>query len=232
MQMTKSLLATFALLTVGSAFGAPVPVTVTSGGAFVLTFNGSPTLQTNPPTVGDPVSYLSSVIYFSDFSFTGVTGDQTRVDFQMDAYNTSGAPLTGSILSVIGFNTTPTISGTQNSVTGAFDTIYRADTLPGVGTVEFCVSDVMNCAGVGGGGIAQGTGGTAYVSLFFNAANLSSLTFDDVFVRYQNLTGVNGVFNGVGSPVPEASAYVVLFAGFVLIGIVVRRRRPESEQSV
>jgi hypothetical protein len=224
----KLVIATFLLC--GAAFAAPVPVAVTAGSSFSIALDGHPTLQTDPPSVGGPVDYLSSVIYFSDFAFFDVGGGLTRLDLQMDVYNTSSAPLTSSLLSVIGFETTPNITG--GSVTGAYDTVYRLDSFPGVGIVEFCVTGSLNCAGADlapGEGVEQGTGETAYASLFFNGAGLTEITIENVFVRYQNLTGVPNVFNGTGYPVPEPGAYLVLAVGLLLTGsVVVRRRRLQA----
>jgi hypothetical protein len=85
--------------------------------------------------------------------------------------------------------------------------------MPGFGQVEFCLSDVGNCAGSGSpAGVAQQTTSTAYASLYFAGAGLDSLTIDSLFVRYKGLTGVPGIFNGIGSPVPEPGAYLVLSA--------------------
>ncbi len=220
-----------ALLSCGAALASPVPVTVTAGSAFSIPFDGRPTLPTDPPTIGPSVGYLSSVIHFSDFAFTDISGAQTRMDFRMDVLNTSTAPLTSSLLTVIGFNTTPDVVG--GNVLGAYDTIYRYDTFPGVGLVEFCVTGSLNCGGVGlpsGAGVEQGTGETAYASLFFNGAGLTEITIDNAFVRYQNLTGVAGVFNGTGYPVPEPAPYIVLTLGLFLLGgsVATRRRRLQA----
>lgn len=204
-----------------SAFAAPVPpIVVNAGDSFGVTFDGRITLPTTPPTLGPRVDFLSSLINFSEFAFVDeVALSRTRVDFRMDVFNTSTAPLTASTVSVVGFNTTPTITG--GSATGIFGTVYRADVLPGAGLVEFCTSTTLSCAGTSAG-VSQGTGGTAYVSLYFAGAGLTSLTIDDLAVRYVGLTGVRDAFNGVGAPVPEPIAYVVLVLG--LIAIVVRRR--------
>ncbi len=220
-----------ALLSCGAALASPVPVTVTAGSAFTIQFDGRPTLPTDSPTAGPSVGYLSSVIHFSDFAFTDRGAARTRMDFRMDVFNTSTAPLTSSLLTAIGFNTTPDV--VRGNVTGAYDTIYRYDTFPGVGLVEFCVTGSRNCGGVNlapGAGVEQGTGATAYASLFFNGAGLTAVTIDNAFVRYQNLTGVAGVFNGTGHPVPEPASYVVLTLGLFLLGgtVATRRRRLQA----
>lgn len=201
---------------------APVPpIVVNPGDAFTMLFDGRITLPTTPPTSGPSVSFLSAMINFSDFTFVDeVALNRTRVDFRMDVSNTSGAPLTASSISSVGFNTTPTITGGSSS--GVFNTVYRNDVLPGAGLVEFCTTTVLNCAGIGATGVSQGATGTAYASLFFSGTGLTSLTIDDAFIRYQDLAGVAGAFNGLGSPVPEPAAIIVLALG--LVGVAVRKR--------
>jgi hypothetical protein len=192
------------------------PVTATAGSAFTVNFNGYASLPcAGDPNLPCPVLYepLSPTIRFSDFAFTNVSGNRTQVTFRADVSNTSTAPLLTSYLSNVGFNTTPTILNSGNSVSGAYDTIVVSDTQPGFGQVEFCFSDVGNCAGSGSpAGVAQQTTSSAYASLYFAGSGLDSLTIDNIFVRYKGLTGVPGIFNGIGSPVPEPGAYLVLSA--------------------
>jgi hypothetical protein len=95
------------------------PVTAVAGSAFTVNFNGYAT-QPCPgdPNLPCPVLYepLSATIRFSDFAFTNVSGDRTQVTFRADISNTSTAPLLTSFISNVGFNTTPTILNSGNTV--------------------------------------------------------------------------------------------------------------------
>lgn len=231
----KLLLSAFGLAT-ASLFANPVPpITVTAGSAFTVTFDGRAAV----PCVGSPTTIctipfepLSSVIRFSDFAFTNASGNRTMVTFRADVSNTSTAPLLSSVITTVAFNTTPSILRSGNSVSGAFDTIAVYDSFPGYGNVEFCLADLGNCAGSGSlAGVSQGNTGTAYASLYFAGSGLDTLTIDSLFVRYRGLTGVPGIFNGFGNPVPEPAEYLVLTACLGLIGFRQFRRNKAAAQA-
>lgn len=198
------------------------PITATAGSAFTVNFDGHVAVPCpgNPTLICSvPYEPLSSVINFSDFAFTNASGNRTLVTFRADVSNTSTAPLLTSVLTTVSFNTTPTIMSSGNSVSGAFDTVAINGNFVGYGNVEFCFAGSPNCAGVGPiEGIAQQTTGTAYASLYFAGSGITELTIDQLYVRYQGLTGVPGIFNGFGNPVPEPGAYAVLALGLGLLG--------------
>lgn len=216
-------LASVALTLAASAFASVVPpVTASAGSAFTITFNGLASVPcVGNPALPCPVPFepLSSVIRFSDFAFANASGNRTLVTFRADVSNTSTAPLVSSVVTTIGFNTTPSIERFGNTVSGAFNVITVQDTFPGFGQVEFCFAEVLNCGGAGSlSGVNQGTTETAYASLYLAGSGHTEFTIDQLYVRYRGLTGVTGIFNGIGNPVPEPGAYVVMTACLGFIG--------------
>ncbi|HWR15594.1 MAG TPA: cistern family PEP-CTERM protein [Terriglobales bacterium] len=171
----------------------------------------------------DPLTVVNGItaqVTFSNFVFTydGVN-DKTNLTFSMSIYNNSTFD---SRVATVGFNTTPTIMSTGNTVTGVYDTVDVSGNFPyGIGTVEFCFSDV-NCAGGASGGVTKGNTGTAAASLFF-AGDISSVAFDNIYLKYQsvNIPGVmtDGSLGGVpgdGPPpprLPEPAGLALLGAG-------------------
>jgi len=214
--LTNKLFATGILGALVSFAGLVPPITATAGSSFVVDYDGFG---------GNPVHTilgLTSQVTFSNFTFTNQASyNRTRVTFQAHIENTSGGPVTGSRVSGMGFKTTPDIlRSAPNSVSGVFDNVTTNGNMPnGIGRVEFCFSDV-NCAGGGGGGVTLGNEGTAYATLYFRNTGITSLTFDELYVRYQSITGVRHITSASGGPVvPEPAAYVVLSAGFAIIAL-------------
>jgi hypothetical protein len=225
----KTLLAATVVLCATPLFAGVVPpIDVSNGSAFTVHFNG---LAGFPIPTELPA--LSATVRFSDFVFSDVVGsDTTQVTFRADVSNTSQAPLTSSFISAFGFDTNPTIlTFDDHNVTGAFDHVNTRGFIPAIGRVEFCLSEEKSCEGNGSIGINQGTTETAYATLYFAGAGLTELTIEGLSIRYQGLTGVPEMFNGVGSPVPEPVAFVVLAAGIGLIALrptLYRRRSSEA----
>lgn len=244
-----------ALLSLAAWAGPTVPpVNTTVGSDIEVNFNG---------IGGNPVieqTGLSSSVRFYNFTFTpgamqtigGNTYDfsgLTNVQFDMDITNTSVAPITASRVSGVGFLTTPDIvvslnstnkkkaSINPNTVLDAFTNIQYGGNYPnGLGNVEFCFSDSNSnsCAGGGGGGVAMNSTGTASANLWFTGNTLTSLRFDQLFVRYQSVAGCatcGGSATGVpvllnDDVVPEPSFYGILSIGMGgLLWFSYRRRQ-------
>jgi len=213
----------FALTALPLLAGPIPPIDATPGSSFVVSFDGRGFTPASP-TVPVLIPSLTANSRFSNFVFTDdFANNRTRVTFTTEINFNGSAPLTGGQVHSIGFNTTPTIQAGGNTVSGAFDTVNIHQALPGPTNVEFCFADTTDCAGnLGGTGVALGSVGTAYASLYFGGTGLRTLTFDNMYIRYMNLSGIPGVYNGLGSPVPEAAHYIVLSAGLALVGL--RRR--------
>lgn len=202
-----------------AAFAGPVPpINATTGSDFTVDYNG---FDTSAQT---PIAGLTAQARFYNFGFAA-NGGNTLVTFSIDLTNNSSAPITGSRVSGMGFDTTPNIVNSGlNSVSGVFDTVSIGGNVPnGVGTVEFCFSDV-NCAGGGGGGVTKGNTGTANASILLSGS-VTSFVFDGLFVRYQSITGVPGLSSASGAAVPEPGFYGALALGLSGLMLALRRKR-------
>jgi hypothetical protein len=191
----------------------------------------------NGHTDAGVIAGLTASIDFSNFTFTHQSSmNRTRVRFDMGITNTSSGPITGSRISVLGFNTAESIQLSSSSVSGVFNRV-RDGNMSSAGSVDFCFSGV-NCSGGGGGGVTLGNTGTATATLYFTG-NHSSLTFDDMFVRYQSIAGAvdsrgRAITSAVGtgsSAAPEPVSLVTLAVGCVGIWQI-RKRRQAQKQSI
>lgn len=218
-----------ALAAATASAGVVPPFTATTGSSFVVDFNG---FVNNPSNVIDG---LTAQVTYSDFAFTpDPAGNRTIVTFQVSIFNNSSLPVTDSRVSALGFNTSPTIlsnpgknkkKAPRHTVTGVFNTVTLNGNSPnGLGLTEFCFSD-GNCAGGANGGVNIGETGVAYATLYF-AAGTTAITFDDLYVRYQSIEGINCITSASGlpvaNPVPEPGQYFVLLSS---IGLYSLRRR-------
>ncbi len=213
-------------------------VAVTEGGSFQVNYNGFESIG------GATVNGLTAQANYSGFDFTYISAKNiTELKFSISILNNSSSPITASRVAILGFNTTPTLlasppSPYENSVTGIFDEVKTSGNFPyGIGTVEFCLSGV-NCAGSGSAGVTKGNTGTVDVTLYF-AGNVSSLNFDNFYVKYQSVDcptcspSINGgSLGGSGTPaappVPEPATLTLLGSGILGARSWARRRRGQA----
>lgn len=218
------------------------PVIAAAGSDFTVLFNG---IGGDPVTVQPG---LTSSVRFYNFSFNPGSGTQvidgltydfsgmTNVTFDMEITNTSTAPITNARISGLALITSPNIVSSldsqelrpngqpegsidPNSVTTTFTNVSYGSNFPnGIGGTEFCFSASNNCPGGGGGGTT--TSGMVSANLWFATGSLTSLQFDNLYVRYQSVDGCvscQGSATGVpvlpNQPVPEPSFYSTLAAG-------------------
>lgn len=214
--------ALLAVLFAASAMGGVVlPYTATAGSSFVVDFNGAVSLCCNFPPAQQPVNYLSANAHFSDFVFTDIpTTGRTQVTFTMSIHNTSGAPLTNSQVASIGFLTTPNVVG--GTASGAFNVLNLNSSTLTLGVLEVCAANVSPCNSAPGTGIQQGDVGTTYMTLLLQGTGHTQLTFDQMYILYNDLHGVQGIYNGIGHAVPEPVSFIVLSGGLALVAF--RRR--------
>ncbi|MCT2399552.1 cistern family PEP-CTERM protein [Novosphingobium mangrovi (ex Huang et al. 2023)] len=140
---------------------------------------------------------ISGLTGSTQFVLTGVSGNDYTFDYSVT--NTSSSPVTGSRISSFAFNTNPDIASATS--TGAYSYTTLSSTYPnGIGTVDVCFKDAStgSCAGGGSGGLAMGETGTGSFTLSFSQP-VSSLTLSDFYVRYQSITGVNGITSASGT---------------------------------
>lgn len=171
------------------------------------------------------------------FTLTGATDDTYSFDYIVNNTTDGGV---GSRISSFAFNTDPNI--TDASSTGIYDFALTDSKFPnGIGSVDVCFKggDSKSCAG-NQGGVTTGETGTGTLTLSFDGP-ISSLTLDDFFVRYQSVTGVDGISsaNGQqvssstsggsttsgGTPVPEPGMLGLFAASLIGLGLMRRRRR-------
>ncbi|MGE0405320.1 MAG: cistern family PEP-CTERM protein [Candidatus Korobacteraceae bacterium] len=225
MKRTALLFAVVALLALTPSVWAD-SFTVGSGGSFVAQFGGA------EPINGPLVPGLTAEATFSGFTFTPyVSGPNTytNVAFSVLLKNTSTAPVTGSRIANMAFNTNPNIvlnppGAAISSVSGAGWSLNGSGNFPyGVGTVEFCFTSNNCAAGPGpGNGVTQGNQAVLTASLYFSGS-ISSLTFDNIYIKWQSVNCPtcspaiqDGSFGGSGTggqPIPEPATLSLLGGG-------------------
>lgn len=180
---------------------------------------------------GQTIDGLSALTVFT---LTGINGSTYEFDYSVTNTTDSGLD---SRLSSFAFNTDPEISGA--SATGTYDFVVTDSNFPnGIGKVDVCFKggSSNSCAG-NSGGLLAGETGTGSLSLGFLTAP-TSITLDDFFVRYQSITGVDGITSASGqqtstststtsggTPVPAPGGMLGLFA-LAMLGFGLIRRRP------
>ncbi|MCJ2181620.1 cistern family PEP-CTERM protein [Novosphingobium sp. 1949] len=191
------------------------------GNSYTLTYDGYKD--------GTTVDGLTGTI-----TLTLVAVTDTAYTFSYTVTNTTSDPVTGSRISSFSLNTDPTIDTATS--TGAFSYTTLDSTYPnGIGTVDVCFKDAAtgSCAGGGSGGLTLGESGSGTFTLTFSQA-VDSITLSDFYLRYQSITGVDGVTSASGTgtltstssggtAVPEPSM-LVLFA-FGVLAILIGQRK-------
>lgn len=171
------------------------------------------------------------------FTLTGATENTYSFDYIVNNTTDGGV---GSRISSFAFNTDPDIIGASS--TGSYNFAVTDSNFPnGIGNVDVCFKggDSNSCAG-NQGGVTTGQTGTGSLTLSFDGP-ISSLTLDDFFVRYQSITGVDGVGSASGqqtssstsgggtssggTPVPEPGMLGLFAASLIGLGLMRRRRR-------
>lgn len=178
------------------------------------------------------------------FQLTSVTNGGKTWNFSATITNTSHAPLTSARISGFGFSTDGTLSGVSAGSgtfqNGVFNNSRGLNVNQLSPNVQVCFTAGSNCTGGGGNGLRMGApypSTTQNFSLNFSLAR-TALTISNFIMRYQSISG--GGFNGAsgsgfgsvpsgidpgGDPVPEPANWVMLIAGFGLVGAMARRHR-------
>ena len=111
-----------------------------------------------------------------------------------------------SRISSFAFNTDPDIDSATSTGTFGFTTL-DSNYPNGIGTVDVCFKGARtgSCAGGGSGGVFDGETGTGTLAIDFGGA-LSSVALSDFFVRYQSITGIDGVGSASGRETSTSSS--------------------------
>lgn len=223
---------TGALAMVGLAFAAPAvaePILLDAdaiGDSFTINFDGfvdgGPSIDGLSSSLTLTLTGIESGVYTFDYSITntGAAGDGI-----------------GSRVSGFAFNTDPDIDAASSTGTYAY-TNTNSNYPNGIGTVDVCFQArrTGSCAGGGSGGVFDGSTGSGTLSLSFGTAP-SELTLDDFFVRYQSISGVDGVTSASGRQVtstssssgvnvPEPNMLLLFALATLALAFGARRRKP------
>jgi hypothetical protein len=181
---------------------------------------------------GTPVATIPGLTSQLQLTLTGGVGTQA-LTFAYVLTNTSTVGGANSRVSGFAFSGDPNATG--GSTSGEFANIRtNSGNYPnGIGDVEVCLTSSNACSGGGGGaaGAYLGDPATGSFTLTYGS-NVSALTLQDFYVRYQGLTGLNGIGSATGGevvtpPVPEPSTWAMMLFGFGALGFAMRRRRQQ-----
>ena len=179
---------------------------------------------------GTPVATIPGLTSQLQLTLTGGIGTNA-LTFAYLLTNTSTVGGVNSRVSGFAFSGDPNATG--GSTNGEFANIRTSGgTYPnGIGNVEVCLTSSNACAGGGGGAAGAYLGDPAAGSFTLSyGSNVSALTLQDFYVRYQGLTALNGIGSATGRevvtpPVPEPSTWAMMLFGFGALGFAMRRRR-------
>lgn len=222
-KMTKVMLAGASLFAFASPAAANVIVdgnSYAAGQSFTIYFDGFG---------GDPAAVIPGLTSNIKFTVDSISGSTYTLSYLID--NTSGAPITGSRVSTMGFNVDPNFQSA--SINGVFGSVDSGQ-VPNFGKVEFCGTDGGSCAGGGSGGVSINeiydmahSGG--HFTLNFSAPG--DVTLSDFVVRYQSIAGAGRTTSAIGRQytpppaVPEPSTWAMMLFGFGAAGVAMRKTR-------
>ena len=212
--MLTRLLAAFSLLFVAAPSAAAEYIFDADGESYTTYFGGFG---------GDPIMDIEGLN--AELQLTLVSGIGTdSLEFSYVLTNTSTVGGSGSRVSGFAFDMDPL--ATSGSASGDFTKIHFDKSYPNaIGDVDACLSNSGACSGPGGATLSDPATGTFILNF---DSDIGSLALSDFYVRYQSLTGLNGITSAAGGQVPgvpEPSTWAMFLLGFFLIGGMLRSRR-------
>ncbi|MEG4126801.1 cistern family PEP-CTERM protein [Microcoleus sp. Pol14D5] len=162
----------------------------------------------------------------SNLRLTLISGAQTGVyRFSYALTNTSTTGGANSRVSGFAFNSTP--DARLVATLGDFSRILLDGSYPNpIGDVEICLTGSNSCSGGGNSGAIHSDPATGIFSLTLDRA-APSVTLNDFFVRYQNLSGLNvssALGQDVTTAVPEPGTWLMMILGLGAIGFAMRQQ--------
>ncbi len=200
---------------------------------FTINYNGFD----NPNGAGGTFTGLSAS---TTFLLTGISGSAFTFNYSVD--NTSSSPVTGSRVSIFGFNTSPDILGA--SATGEFDNVGTNGNVPNLTgpnnlRVCFAAGGGGNCAGGGGNGVSFADANSDGTFTLNFSPGTTSFVLDQFYVRYQSLVTSepnNGSATGLGTvavvAVPEPATWALMMLGIGFVGGAMRLAKRRQKQTV
>ena len=137
------------------------------------------------------------------FTLADVNAATNTWSFGYALDNTTAAPWTSRV-STFGFSTDPALLSAAITA-GTVFTNDASGNVPNLGPVQFCATGSNNCAGGAGEGVLPGDGivtGAFNIDFADNLA-LASVTFSDLFVRFQSVGLIGSSLEGSDTGIPR-----------------------------
>ena len=224
----------FRLLSAGVAAAAVLSASPATASEYLFDSNGDAHVISFDGFGGDPIVSIPGLTSELSLKLLGGIGSNS-LTFSYQLTNTSTVGGANSRVSGFAFSSDPNATG--GSTLGEFANIRTTGgNYPNaIGNVEICLTSSNACAGGGGGASGAYLGDPALGTFTLSyGSHVSALRFDDLYVRYQGLTGLGGIGSATGreitTPVPEPATWAMLLFGFGGIGFAMRRRKGEGQK--
>jgi hypothetical protein len=219
------------LVSLGACAATLLALATPAQSADFLTGAPSSTTINYTGTIGTTVTSgltAEQILNFLGSTYNATT-NQTVFQFTYQLTNTSSGDVTASRISNFGFSSDPLMASA--SATGLFNNAVVSEDM-NIPVFDFSADACFNsngpenCSGGGGGGLTIGQSTSGSFNLAY-VGNISSVSLNDFFVRFQSIegTGIAPDSSGVGieSAVPEPATWALMLIGFGAVGHSMRR---------